>query len=60
MTLSNEKITRLNPSRGLLKLIEANAPFWGAEAEVIRSYWNSPIRTIETDRKWLTHQVYKE
>ena len=27
----------LNPSTGLLKLIEANAPLWGAEAEVIRS-----------------------
>lgn len=50
----------LNPSKGLLNLIEANAPFWGAEAEVIRTYWDSPVRTVETDRKWLTHQTYKE
>ena len=50
----------LNPSAGLLKLIEANAPYWSAEAEVIRSYWDSPIRCIETDNKWLTHQIYKE
>jgi hypothetical protein len=50
----------LNPSAGLLKLIEANAPFWSAEAEVIRSYWNSAVRTVETDKKWLTHQIYKE
>ena len=50
----------LQASTGLLALIEANAPFWGAEAEVIRSYWDAPIRNAETDRKWLTHQVYKE
>jgi hypothetical protein len=50
----------LNPSKGLLKLIAATAPFWGAEAEVIRSYWDSPIRTLATDTKWLTHQIYKE
>jgi len=60
MTFTSNKNTHLNPSQGLLKLIEANAPFWGAEAEVIRSYWDSQVRTIETDRKWLTHQVYKE
>jgi len=50
----------LNPSKGLLSLIEANAPYWGAEAEVIRSYWNSPVRNRQTDVKWLTHQIYKE
>ena len=50
----------LNPSKGLLKLIAANAPYWGAEAEVIRSYWNSPVRNPDSDRKWLIHQIYKE
>jgi len=50
----------LQTSAGLLAIIEANAPFWGAEAEVIRSYWDAPIRNRETDRKWLTRQVYKE
>ena len=50
----------LQASAGLLALIEANAPFWSAEAEVIRGYWDAPIRNAETDRKWLTHQVYKE
>jgi hypothetical protein len=50
----------LNPSAGLLKLIEANAPYWNAEAEVIRTYWDSPIRNLNTDKKWLTHQIYKE
>jgi len=52
--------TELQTSAGLLALIEANAPFWAAEAEVIRSYWDAPIRNVETDKKWLTHQVYKE
>ena len=47
-------------SDGLLRLIEANEPYWGGEAEVIRTYWNSPVRTAATDRKWLLHQIYKE
>jgi hypothetical protein len=47
-------------SGGLRRLIEANEPFWGGEAEVIRSYWQSPVRTPEADRKWLIHQIYKE
>jgi hypothetical protein len=47
-------------SDGLQRLIQANEPFWGGEAEVIRSYWKSPVRTPETDRKWLIHQIYKE
>ena len=47
-------------SEGLLRLIEANEPFWGAEAEVIRCYWDSPVRTPVSDRKWVVHQIYKE
>ena len=50
----------LQASAGLLALIEANAPFWSAEAEVIHSYWDVPFRSGKTDRKWLTHQIYKE
>jgi hypothetical protein len=47
-------------SDGLARLIRANAPYWGGEAELIRSYWNSPTRNRSTDAKWLTHQMYKE
>jgi len=47
-------------SEGLVHLIQANEPFWGGEAEIIRSYWDSPMRTTETDEKWLIHQIYKE
>jgi hypothetical protein len=47
-------------SDGLLRLVAANEPYWGGEAEVIRSYWSAPLRTTGTDRKWLIHQIYKE
>ena len=41
-------------------LIDAAAPFFAGEAEVVRSYWDSPIRTTETDLRWLELQVFKE
>jgi len=47
-------------SNGLANLIAANAPYWAAEAEIVRSYWTAAIRTRETDAKWLLHQCYKE
>jgi hypothetical protein len=47
-------------SDGLATLIQANEPFWGAEAEIIRTYWDAPMRTQATDKKWLVHQIYKE
>jgi len=47
-------------SAGLQRLIQANEPFWGGEAEVVRSYWTSSVRTPATDRKWIVHQIYKE
>jgi hypothetical protein len=47
-------------SDGLQRLIRANEPYWGGEAEVIRTYWHWSERTVETDRKWLIHQIYKE
>jgi len=51
---------RFSVSDPLKQLIALNAPYWAAEAEVIRTYWHSPLRTDDTDRKWLTHQMYKE
>lgn len=47
-------------SRKLRELIEVNAPLWAGEAEIVRTYWNSPKRTIETDRLWLKRQCWKE
>jgi hypothetical protein len=47
-------------SQGIAYLIDANKPYWGGEAEVISSYWDSPARSQATDKKWLVHQMYKE
>lgn len=47
-------------SQNLRRLIEANAPLWAGEAEIVRSYWTSPIRTRETDKQWLKRQCWKE
>jgi len=41
-------------------LIEANAPFWGAEAEVVRSYFDAPDRGDRGDLAWLARQCHKE
>ncbi len=47
-------------SAELRRLIEANAPLWAGEAEVVRTYWTSPARTRETDLLWLKRQCWKE
>jgi hypothetical protein len=41
-------------------VIAANAPYWGAEAEICRTYFRSPDRTTATDAAWLTRQAAKE
>ena len=38
---------------GLIFLIEAHAPYWGAEADVVRSSGEWAGRSIETDMWWL-------
>lgn len=48
------------PSRQLIALVDAVAPLFAGEAEVMRTYWTSPIRTPETDRLWLLRQSRKE
>jgi hypothetical protein len=45
---------------GLVALVDSNAPFWGAEAEVCRTYFESPARSIEGDLRWLARQAAKE
>jgi len=47
-------------SGNLRKLVEANAPFWAGEAEIVRTYWTSPVRSRENDLKWLKRQCWKE
>jgi hypothetical protein len=44
----------------LARLIDLAAPYWAGEAEVVRTYWSAPIRTRETDCRWLARQCFKE
>lgn len=50
----------MSVSANLKRLIEAAAPYWAGEAEVVRTYWTWKDRTRETDRRWLALQCYKE
>ncbi|HZT50465.1 MAG TPA: hypothetical protein VFA22_00945 [Stellaceae bacterium] len=47
-------------SQNLRRLIETNAPLWAGEAEIVRTYWTSPVRNRETDKLWLKRQCWKE
>ena len=42
------------------ELVAANAPLWAGEAEIIRTYWDWPGRSRETDLRWLERQCHKE
>ena len=44
----------------LRRLIEGATPLWAGEAEVVRTYWTSPKRSLETDLLWLRRQCFKE
>ena len=47
-------------SENLRRLISVSAPFWAGEAEVARTYWDSPVRTVQSDMDWLRRQCIKE
>lgn len=47
-------------SANLTRLIDLSAPFWAGEAEVVRTYWDSPVRNNDTDILWLRRQCSKE
>ena len=42
------------------RVIDIATPLWAGEAEVVRTYWTSPRRSIETDLLWLRRQCFKE
>lgn len=50
----------MNINPNIVSLIDRCERLWAAEAEVARTYWDSPIRTGDTDRLWLLRQMYKE
>jgi hypothetical protein len=47
-------------SAELQRLIDVSAPLWAGEAEVVRTYWTSPVRNMETDLLWIRRQCSKE
>jgi hypothetical protein len=47
-------------SKNLQKLIDALAPYWAAEAEVVRAYFASKKRDRQSDLLWLARQCRKE
>lgn len=47
-------------SKNLETLISLSQPLWAGEAEVVRTYWDSPVRTIDTDLLWIARQASKE
>jgi hypothetical protein len=47
-------------SNNLRRLIDANAPLWAGEAEIVRTYWTSPVRTHAAELLWLRRQCWKE
>jgi hypothetical protein len=46
--------------QNLQRLIAANAPLWAGEAEIVRTYWTSPVRSRANDKLWLKRQCWKE
>ena len=50
----------MDVSKNLRGLIDAAEPLWAGEAEVVCTYWDSPVRTVETDLLWTARQASKE
>src|SRR4051812_8363697 len=50
----------MKASNDLSKLIDSNAPYWAAEAQLCRTYFHSPKRSVKTDLFWLARQARKE
>ncbi len=47
-------------SKNLEDLIALSAPLWAGEAEVVRTYWDSPVRSLANDLLWIRRQASKE
>jgi len=47
-------------NKNLKTLIQVSEKLWAGEAEVVRTYWDSPVRTRATDLLWLRRQCFKE
>ena len=43
----------MSVNANVCRLVELSATLWAGEAEVVRTYWDSSVRTGETDLRWL-------
>jgi len=50
----------MNAIQQVRRLVDIAAPLWAGEAEVVATYWTSPVRTVQTDMQWLARQCFKE
>jgi hypothetical protein len=62
---TSDRIVRLqslfsNWGSGKTGGIDANVPLWVGEAEIVRSFWTSPVRSHEAEKLWLKRQCWKE
>jgi len=47
-------------SPGIQKTLLTSAPFWALEHELAVRYFATELRTEETDKRWIGHQMFKE
>ena len=47
-------------NKNIQRLINVATPLWAGEAEIVRTYWSSPKRSLQTDLLWLRRQCFKE
>jgi hypothetical protein len=47
-------------SENLHRIVDLVAPYWAGEQEIARTYFESSVRSVETDRLWIRRQCYKE
>ncbi len=50
----------MSMSKNVRRLVELSAPLWAGEAEVVRTYWDSPVRGPAAEILWLRRQCSKE
>lgn len=50
----------MNARSQIERLVATAAPYWAGEAELVRTYWTAPVRTVATDLLWLERQCFKE
>jgi hypothetical protein len=60
LNISHRQEKKMPPTNELQSLISAITPYWGAEAEIIHSYFRSSERNRQSDLLWISRQCWKE